>query len=222
MERLKLHITNANQQFTDKEIDAIQQATKRAEKFVTGNFSLDYEIDIMVTAPSYLMKTIPEDGISGRTYSSQLISLVLDKQQRAINEDIIFETICHELSHSLRWEKLPEYSKTLFDSMIFEGLAIVLEEKAINETGCKEKQFFLKEMQNTSQKMIDHMISELNTEMKNEQYDYSTIFFAGNDTLPRWAGYRLGYHYVKNYLEKTGLTICEVTVASYADFSINA
>lgn len=218
MGQINLLVTNANQKFTDRELATIRRAAKSAEKFVSDNFDFDYDVDIVIVAPSFLLDAIPEDGISGRTFSSQLIVIVLDKQQSPIREAIVFETICHEMSHSLRWKKLPEYSKTLFDGMIMEGLAIVLEEKAMEDTGRGIRQFFLREMQSTSQKMIDDMLAQLDGQLDSETYDYSTIFFTGNDKLPRWAGYRLGYYFVKQYLEAIGSTISEATLASYSSF----
>lgn len=213
-------VANANDRFTDEDVTVFTQAVNAAQDFITENFDFNYNVDIVITAPSFLMSTIPEDGISGRTYNSRLIILVIDNQQIKITENFIFETICHEMSHSLRWEKLPEYSKTLFDGMIFEGLAITLEEKAMNSTNRKQKQFFLQEVQNTDQATIDSMIDQLCEDMKSEQYDYNTIFFTGNDTLPRWAGYRLGYYFVKQHLQKTNATISEVTLSSYSNFSL--
>lgn len=219
MGKINLHIANANQKFTDSEVDVIKNATISAERFISSHFDFDYAVDLIITTPSFLMGTIPEDGISGRTYSSQLIVLVLDKQERSIDEDIVFETICHEMSHSLRWEKLPEYSKTLFDGMILEGLAVALEEEAVDERRSKERQFFLIEMQTTTQKTIDSIITHLKDNMGNEQYDYDTIFYTGNDTLPRWSGYRLGYYYVKKYLREKNSTVFDATLADYSEFN---
>lgn len=222
MRGIKLHITNAGRYFTDNEKVIIRNAIHAAERFIGSHFKLDYAIDLVVTAPSFLLSTIPEDGISGRTYSSRLIILVLDKNQKEISQDIVFETICHEMSHSLRWEKLPEYSKTLYDAMILEGLAIALEEEAVRECKIEERQFFLREMQNTSQDAVDRMIAQLKGDMGSEQYDYHTIFYTGNDELPRWAGYRLGYYFVKRYLQGSGSTIFEATLASYSCFTLKS
>ena len=58
---------------------------------------------------------------------------------------------------------------------------------------------------------------ELESLLKNERYDYQTIFFNGNDKLPRWSGYSLGYLTVKKYLEKSGKTIEEAFADKYAD-----
>ncbi len=173
---------------------------------------------MVVTAPSLLLQPIAEDGITGRTFNSQLIVLTLDSQQQKVTESFVFETLCHEMSHSLRWEKLPEDANTLFDSMILEGLAIALEEKAVETTKADEKQFFLREIQTTRKSVVDSIISQLSARMQSEQYDYDTIFFTGNDTLPRWAGYRLGYYLVKQYLARTGSTIFEATLVGYAKF----
>lgn len=146
--------------------------------------------------------------------------LSIDKQQRKISEDFVFETICHEMSHSLRWEKLPEYAETMFDGMILEGLAVVLEEEAMVKTGRQDKQFFLKEMQKTPQAEIDKMIAVLKDKLEGKVYDYNKIFFTGDDILPRWAGYRLGYYFVKQYLHQTDQNIVQATLASYKDFTL--
>lgn len=219
MGKINLLVANANNKFTNKEVAIFSQAAKSAQDFISKNFDFDYDVDIVITAPSFLMSIIPEDGISGRTYNSELIVLVLDKHKRPISEDIVFETICHEMSHSLRWEKLPEYSKTLFDGMILEGLAIMLEEEAVDERKSHEKQFFLTEMQNTPQRVIDDIIAHLKDDFNNERYDYDAIFYTGNNTLPRWSGYRLGYYYVKKYLRQNNSTVFDATLASYSEFA---
>jgi uncharacterized protein YjaZ len=218
MGRINLITANASKIFTTGEISTFQRAAQAAEDFISTHFTFDYDVDIIVTAPSFLMKTIPEDGIGGKTYNSRLIILVVDKQQAAITEDVIFEFICHEMSHSLRWEKVPEYSDTLFKGMILEGLAVALEEKALSETNRTQKQFFLAEMQKTNKPMIDDIMTELNGKLDGDQYDYEKTFFTGDDKLIRWAGYRVGYYLVKRYLEQTGETIEQATLAGYDKF----
>ncbi len=122
------------------------------------------------------------------------------------------------MSHSLRWEKLPEYAETMFDGMILEGLAVALEEEAMIKLGRRNQQFFLREMQKTSQAEIDKIIATLQGNFEDKVYDYTKIFFTGDDILPRWTGYKLGYYFVKQYLHQTSQTIAQVTLASYKDF----
>lgn len=218
MGALNVLIDNSERLFTKDEILIFRAAAQDAEAYIANNFDFDYPVDVVMTAPSALMNTIPEDGITGRTYHSRHIVVAIDTKRAPINQDIVFEVICHEMSHSLRWEKLPERATTLFKGMILEGLAVVLEETALANTGRVRQQFFLSEMQSTTHDMIDLMTARLKADFDAKQYDYDTIFYTGNDAIPRWCGYRLGYHLVKRHLETTGLSIFEATLASYRDF----
>lgn len=218
MGKINLLIANSSEAFTEDDISTIKKASSAANEFISKNFEFNYDVDVVITAPSYLMSTIPEDGITGRTYTSRLIIIVINKEQSKITEDAIFETICHEMAHSIRWEYVPEYANTLFEGMILEGLAIALEEKAMNDTKRSSKHFFLKTMIETDDDMIKNIITALEKDFSNERYDYDTIFYTGNDSLPRWAGYRLGYYFVKKYLKDTNKAIEKATLASYADF----
>ena len=218
MSRIHLYIANAGKDFTDTDVTTIRRAIKRAEAFVSGVFrSFDYDLDLIVVSSSPTTPTIPQDGIGGRTYHSRLIVVALDKSQHELSEDFIFETVCHELSHSLRWEKVPEFAETLFDSMVIEGLAVMLEEQAMNQSDYELRQFFLTEVRRTELKEISTMIAVLNDRFDNTEYDYETIFFSGNDLLPRWTGYKLGYYLIKRYLSKTKQTIEQATLASYEE-----
>ena len=219
MSKIHIHIANANQTFTNAEITIFKNATQKAEGFISAAFTqFDYEVDVIIATSSFILPTIAEDGIAGKTLHSRLIILSLDKNQHEISEGFIFETICHEMSHSLRWEKLPEYAETMFDGMILEGLAVALEEEAMIKTGRQDKQFFLKEIQETPRAEIDKMITVLKDKFEDKIYDYNKIFFTGDDILPRWAGYRLGYYFVKQYLRQTDQDIVQATLASYKDF----
>lgn len=218
MSRIHLYIANAGKDFTDTDVTAIRRAVKRAEAFVSEVFRpFDYDLDLIVVSSSPTTPTIPRDGIGGRTYHSRLIAVALDKSQHEPSEDFIFETVCHELSHSLRWEKVPEFAETLFDSMVMEGLAVVLEEQAMNQSGYELRQFFLTEVRRTELKEISTMMTTLRNKFDNTEYDYETIFFSSNDLLPRWAGYKLGYYLVKRYLSKTKQAIDQATLASYKE-----
>jgi uncharacterized protein YjaZ len=84
--------------------------------------------------------------------------------------------------------------------------------------GRRNQQFFLREMQKTSQAEIDKIIAALQGNFEDKVYDYTKIFFTGDDALPRWAGYKLGYYFVKQHLHQTSQTIAQATLASYKDF----
>lgn len=215
---IKLHIANAAKQFTSDEERMIRSAVDSAWDFLDKHFKIDYDIDLVVTEPLYILPTIPEDGITARTYKSNFIMLSIDKSQHKISEDFLFEIICHEMAHSLRWNRVPEFANTLFENAVMEGLAIVLEEIALRETNKDTQQYFLTAMQKMSKSTIDSIMNEFKARLHSERYDYEKDFYTGDDTLPRWAAYSLGYHLVKEYLDKTDGSIFDATVASYSDF----
>lgn len=218
MGKINLLVANAGATFSEDHFRTFHSAADAAEKYMTENYGFDYEVDVVIAQPTYMLATIPEDGICGRTYNSRLIVIVVDPNQAPVTEDFVFESICHEMSHSLRWEKVAEYSDTLFRGAVFEGLALVMEERAMQDTGRANTQFFLQEIQKTDQSMVDDLLVKLERSLDSDDYDYDAVFFAGNDELPRWAGYRLGYFLVKKYLEQTGIPLSQAILTSYDAF----
>lgn len=159
---------------------------------------------------------IPEDGVGGYTYASNFIVSALDLKTMSIPR--FKEMLVHELCHAARWGKNDEWMNTLFDGIISEGVATYFgTEFAKNNS---EKQFFTRAMLERSDEENERILNELRGNLDDKNYDYQTIFFTGNDKLPRWSGYSLGYYLVKNYLEKTHKTIEEAFADKYKDFRI--
>jgi hypothetical protein len=79
--------------------------------------------------------------------------------------------MCHELAYSLHWEKVPEHTETIFDGIILEGMAVVLEEEAMNKFKRYNKQFFLRETQNIRRKEVNAMV----TALKDNFYLFSSL-----------------------------------------------
>jgi uncharacterized protein YjaZ len=104
---------------------------------------------------------------------------------------------------------------TLFDGIISEGIATYFEFEFVK--GKPEKQLFLETVVGRSDEENKKIYEELESQLENERYDYQTIFFNGNDKLPRWSGYSLGYLTVKKYLEKSGKPVEEAFADKYAD-----
>lgn len=215
---IKLHITNAGNQFTSSDQRVIRDAADSAWDFLDKHFKIDYDIDLIIAGPLQILPTIPEDGITARTYRSNFILLSIDTSQHKISEDTIFEIICHEMSHSVRWERVPEFANTLFENTIMEGLAVVLEEMALKEDGRNNQQFFLTTIQEASESMISSIICAFHSKMHSKHFNYEKDFFTGDTVLPRWSAYILGYYLVKKYLDETGNSIFDATTVSYSEF----
>ena len=108
--------------------------------------------------------------------------------------------------------------KTLFDNLIFEGLACVLEADFIKNKA--EKSLFIKTILERSDEQNKEILAQVYNKLDSDNYIYNEIFFNGSDKLPRWAGYSLGYYLVKKYLKKTNKTIEEAFADKYNDFKI--
>lgn len=214
MSKINVLLANSAGEFNETQIDIIN-AIKEVERYVFSKLKIDWDIDVVLTANAYSL-IIPEDGVGGYTYASDFIVLALDLKNMSIPR--FKEMLVHELGHAARWGKNDEWMNTLFDGMISEGVATYFgTEFAKNNS---EKQFFTKAMLERSDEENERILNELRGNLDDKHYDYNTIFFTGNDKLPRWSGYSLGYYLVKKYLEKTHKTIEEAFADKYEDFKI--
>lgn len=214
MSKINVLLANSAGEFNETQIDIIN-AIKEVERYVFSKLKIDWDIDVVLTANAYSL-IIPEDGVGGYTYASNFIISALDLKSMSIPR--FKEMLVHELCHAARWGKNDEWMNTLFDGMISEGVATYFgTEFAKNNS---EKQFFTKTILERSDEENERILNELRGNLDDKNYDYNTIFFTGNDKLPRWSGYSLGYYLVKKYLEKTHKTIEEAFADKYEDFKI--
>ena len=214
MSKINVLLANANGNL-DETKDTILTAVKEVESYAFSKLKIDWNIDVVVTDSAYSI-IIPEDGVGGQTFASDFIVSALDLKNMSILR--FKEMLAHELCHAARWGKNDEWMNTLFDGMISEGVATYFGAEFAKNTS--EKQFFTKTMLERSDEENERILNELRGNLDDKHYDYNTIFFTGNDKLPRWSGYSLGYYLVKKYLEKTHKAIEEAFADKYEDFRI--
>ena len=124
--------------------------------------------------------------------------------------------VAHELCHAARWGRNNEWINSLFDGVISEGIATYLEAEFVkNRT---EKTVFIKTILGRSDEENEKILEKLRSQLDSNYYNYDTVFFNGNNEIPRWAGYSLGYYLVRKYLKKTGKKIEDAFFDKYADF----
>ena len=214
MNKVNILLTEANGNLSDKK-EMIKNAVKTAEEYVFPKLKVNWDIDLLVTNRLYDI-VIPEDGTGGRTRTSDFIEFAINEEK--VTENLISDMVVHELCHAARWGKNDEWIKSLFDGLIFEGLACVLEAEFVKDRS--EKSLFIKTILERADDENEKILEKLHDQLDSNCYDYDTIFFNGNNELPRWSGYSLGYYLVKKYLEKTGKKIEEAFDDKYADFRI--
>lgn len=207
-------LTEANGNLSDSR-EIIIDAVKTAEEYVFPKLKVDWDIDVLITNRLYDI-IIPEDGVGGCTRTSDFIEFAVNEEKAT--ENLISEMVAHELCHAARWGKNDEWINTLFDSMISEGIATYLEAEFVKDR--EEKTVFIKTILERTDDENRKILEELRGQLDSNYYDYNTIFFNGNDKLPRWSGYSLGYYLVKKYLEKTNKKIEDAFADKYAEFKI--
>ena len=214
MSKINVLLANSAGEFNETQSDIIN-AIKEVERYTFSKLKIDWNIDLVVNNRMDFL-VIPEDGVGGYTYASDFIISALDLKSMSIPR--FKEMLAHELCHAARWGKNDEWMNTLFDGMISEGVATYFNAEFAKNNS--EKQFFTKTILECSDEENEHILNELRGNLDDKNYDYNTIFFTGNDKLPRWSGYSLGYYLVKKYLEKTHKTIEEAFADKYEDFRI--
>ena len=214
MHKVNILLTEANGNLSDSR-GIIIDAVKNAEEYVFPKLKVDWDIDVLVTNRLYDI-IIPEDGVGGRTRTSDFIEFAINEEKATKN--LISEMVTHELCHAARWGKNDEWINSLFDGIISEGIATYLEAEFVKDR--EEKTVFIKTILERTDDENKKILEELRDQLDSNYYDYNTIFFNGNDKLPRWSGYSLGYYLVKKYLEKTNKKIEDAFADKYAEFKI--
>ena len=213
MNKINVLITHANGNL-DSKVETIVKAVKEAECYVFPKLKIDWDIDLLVTNRLYDF-IIPEDGVGGRTRTSDFIEFAINEEKAT--ENLISEMVAHELCHAARWGKNDEWINSLFDGVISEGIATYFEAEFVKDR--TEKTVFIKTILERSDEENEEILEKLRSQLDSNYYDYDTIFFNGSNELPRWSGYSLGYYLVRKYLKKTGKKIEDAFTDKYADFN---
>ena len=213
MGKINLLITDANKNLASEK-HMIIDAVSEAEKYVFPKLKIGWNINLLVTNRIYDM-VIPEDGVSGNTYTSDFIVMNIDEKN--VTKEKLYEMVCHELCHAARWGKNDEWCNRLFDLIIMEGIATVFEKRAIDDKKY-DGTFFIQTIDSRADEENQKILKKLRPKLDDTEFDGRKILVQPTDELLRWSGYSLGYYLVNKYLEKTGKKIEDVFALKYEDF----
>lgn len=215
MNKINILLTEANGNLSDKK-EMIEKAVEVAEEYVFPKLKIDWDIDVLITNRLHDI-IIPEDGVGGLTITADFIEFAINQEKAT--ENLISEMLVHELCHAARWGKNNELISSLLDSIISEGIATYFEAELIKNRN--ERTVFIQTILERPDEENEKILDQVRDRLDSNEYDYNAIFFTGNNKLPRWSGYSLGFYLVKKYLEKTGKTIEEAFADKYVDFKIS-
>lgn len=143
-------------------------------------------------------QVIPEIGLVGYAYRSNLFSLTVDPSNpnfvTSLNNGTLKRQLIHEAHHCLRMAG-PGYGRTLGEVLISEGLAGQFVSHLLrSEPEPWECAIDLKTLLSTPSPY-----RVLNT----RDYDHAAWFFGTTTDYPRWLGYSLGYQLVGHWIAQS-------------------
>ncbi|UXM93949.1 DUF2268 domain-containing protein [Bartonella sp. HY329] len=154
----------------------------------------DHNIAIDILIGNDPTNIIPEIGVGGNCYKTELISISIDSLNEnfaaKLSDGHFSQAIAHELHHAMRWAR-HGYGETLGEAIISEGLADYFSTLITSmpvPPWCK--------VATTNQ-----IINLAKDQLRNENYNHYEWIFGTGD-LPRWAGYSIGYQLIDLYSRK--------------------
>jgi uncharacterized protein YjaZ len=135
------------------------------------------------------------DGVNGKTFFGNSFHLYLDTQK--FTHQSLRNTLAHEYNHAVRNQHFSVSEQTISDAIVMEGLAEHFREHVVGGESApwskaldrQEAEKFLQEIQGDLQASIG------------DRELYGKVFY-GQEEIPRWTGYSIGYQLVGNFLEK--------------------
>lgn len=144
------------------------------------------------------------NGKAGLAFKDQLFLFVSPRN----SETEIRSLFIHEYNHVCRLTKYPkeEADYVLLDTIILEGLA----ENAVREKfGHKYVSSWAFSYSNDEMEKIWRQYVYPHRNLKKTKQQHQEILY-GSRVYPKMSGYCVGYYLVKQYLEKTGLSVKDV------------
>ena len=189
-----LHIGNASGDLNHVE-QIIKNSAKQAFEYAEENFDAK-NIDVFVINSSFY--AIPELGFGGFCPAKDTVYINVDCTKKELEKKLLTSTFIHELHHAMRWRD-PGYGETLGEALVTEGLACLAEQEFIGAIPMYSKV-----------KLSKDIYVDAKKEASSKTYDHDGWFFGYSKTIPRWAGYTVGYEICKKYSNENNKTASQM------------
>jgi hypothetical protein len=186
-------------------------------KIIDGIHNIIPQIQKLIPADSATIKLaiskeniLPVWGIGARTISGfidqhrvETVEIYYDPNHSNFRVDLLLRTLVHELHHVCR-VRMPDFQLTLLECMVNEGLADHFIVEVLN---CEITPFSSALTEDQIQqnmirvKPFSRVKFESWTQEFNDKYFVPWMFGRkGDDPIPHWTGYSIGWRIVENYL----------------------
>jgi len=189
--KLYIHFLETEKNLDQKMKDLLEEVIKANALKACSLLGISY---VNITVYSNKNFVIPETGEGGYAASGDWFQIYIDptKSEDELEKIIKVDTpltVYHELNHVARWNSTG-YGVTLPEVIVTEGLASVF----AAENWKKSSSPWIK----YSPEEINELINIYKCRDKNYDSNYNhSEWFYGTGALPRWIGYKLGFHIVK-------------------------
>ncbi len=143
---------------------------------------------------------IPETGVGGFAPTGHIVYINIDPNFIGLEQVLeaeIKSTLAHELHHCARFQSVG-YGKTLLEALVSEGLADHFDME-INGGAPKPWSIAVQGEE------LRQLTERAKQEFTNKKYHHDQWFFGSEkESIPRWAGYSIGFHIIGEYISKTG------------------
>ncbi|WP_375574432.1 DUF2268 domain-containing protein [Paracidovorax oryzae] len=206
-----IHLLNAGDEL-GIHVDALRAALEAVTASVVQRLPLQ-GVDVVVYHDP--ASTIPELGAGGYTPSAHRVFLPIDMHRHEADPvafgHALRSLLAHELHHCARWAG-PGYGNTLGEALVSEGLACLFE----SEFEGSGPPFYAHSLSPVRLKAIAALAR---AHHDRTDYGHAQWFFGTQpDTLPRHAGYALGYAMAVRHSRRTGLSSSELVHVPAAAF----
>ena len=135
---------------------------------------------------------IPEIGIGGRAFEGTRVDMTLDPASPELGASLPTELsslLAHELHHVARM-RTAGYGADLLGALVSEGLA---DHFSVELFGTDPPLWSVA----ITGAELEMWMAEAEAEWFNRNYDHGAWFLGQSTTIPRWAGYSIGYELVR-------------------------
>jgi Predicted Zn-dependent protease (DUF2268) len=178
-------------------VDGIRNIMPRIQKLIPAD---SIAIDLAMSSSEVL----PMFGVGGRTTSDHAVSFYFDPRNPNFRLEFLVRSLVHECFHPTRL-RMSHWQLTLLECMITEGLAdhfmieLLNGDRPVWSSALTEeeiKQYIV------HAKPVLHLKFESWTDEFTQKYFVPWMFGRkGDDPIPEWTGYALGWRIVDNYLK---------------------
>lgn len=193
---LRVHFLEADGSLSPWRGRILEQVRETAERVGAAVSVSDSSAPIDVLVEYRVGETIPELGIAGACYRRAVVFFTLDPENENFEASLaageVRKLLTHELHHSFRHATCG-YGTRLSEVLVTEGLADAFEVEINGGDGhawCHA----------IAPGDWAAALERAERELSAETYDHPGWFYGSDRSLPRWAGYTIGYHLVKTYL----------------------